>query len=570
MKYIGIDIGDGESAVTVVSEHGPILPAVVTLGNVKNIRSIVGTLNDRPVIGDQVVLNYKVKDRSARFKSQFLYKKSATADLERFARGLYELIDSSLTDKNWQIALGCPAAWTDETRERYAKIVSKAGFQNVHTVSESRAAFLYAHYANELHLSPETLKRSTLVVDIGSSTLDYAYIVGGRERDVGVFGEFQLGGGILDGLILDYAIENAPNRDAVRAVLESSPSWKNYCELIARKLKEEYFLNESAWAQASCIDTAPIYADPNSPLSLQIILSSTIMNQLLNQKLAQLDGKSFCEALAASMERAKEITDAQPVEVLIVTGGASRMQFFQQLCKDTFPNAQIILCEEPEFSIARGLGIAARTDEMLRQFREKIAGFFTSGVIEMEVERQIPYLLPNYIPAISKILTHEGVLKAILEFSGNTNGGQLESFIEDRIGNVIRNRKLTQEADQIINTWIAERMTGIQNRLGDICNQFQIDPADMSLVNIHADVTKPNVQIPLYVKLFAALSKIEWLNKLITMVTTPQMTKRMQNQLNKKLSEPNGEFIKELSHQLVQELQHQINLQTQNVEIQIH
>lgn len=246
------------------------------------------------------------------------------------------------------------------------------------------------------------------------------------------------------------------------------------------------------------------------------------------------------------------------------------MQFFQKLCKDAFPNAQLILCEEPEFSIARGLGIAARTDEMLKQFRERIAAFFTSGVIEMEVEHQIPYLLPDYIPAISNILTHEGVLKAILEFRGSSaDGGQLESFIEDRIGSVIRNRELTQEADQIINTWIAERMTFVQNKLNDICNQFQIDPADMSLVNIHADVTKPNVQIPLLVRIFAALKKIEWVNKLMVMVATPQMTKRLQSQLTQKLSETNGEFVKELSRQLVQELQHQIDLQTQNVEIQI-
>ena len=89
MKYVGIDIGDGESAVSVVSQYGAMLPAVVPLGNVNSIRSIVGRLGEEPVIGDAVVLNHAVTDRSARFKSRFLYDNCARQDLRLFAEGLY-------------------------------------------------------------------------------------------------------------------------------------------------------------------------------------------------------------------------------------------------------------------------------------------------------------------------------------------------------------------------------------------------------------------------------------------------------------------------------------------------
>ena len=37
MKYVGIDIGDGESAVSVVSRDGALLPTVVPLGNANSI-----------------------------------------------------------------------------------------------------------------------------------------------------------------------------------------------------------------------------------------------------------------------------------------------------------------------------------------------------------------------------------------------------------------------------------------------------------------------------------------------------------------------------------------------------
>ena len=205
MKYVGIDIGDGESAVTVVSESGAILPSVIMLGNVKSIRSVVGTLNGKPVVGDQVVLNHAVTERSARFKSKFLFEKEARDDLRRFAAGLYELVRKSVKDEKLKIALGCPAQWHPEARERYAEIVTSAGFSGIYTVSESRAAFLYAHYSNELNLSAEQLKRPTLVIDIGSSTLDYAYIVDGRERDS----------------VHRYTVRDA--RIIVRAVITRSP-----------------------------------------------------------------------------------------------------------------------------------------------------------------------------------------------------------------------------------------------------------------------------------------------------------------------------------------------------------
>lgn len=573
MKYVGIDIGDGESAVTVVSEDGAILPAVVPLGNVKSIRSVVGTLKDKAVIGDQVILNHAVKNRSARFKSRFLYEKSAQEDLRRFAEGLYELLKKSQYDTDWKIALGCPAGWKREERERYGAIVTSAGFHDLYTVSESRAAFLYAHHSNEMNLSSETLNRPTLVIDIGSSTLDYAYIVEGKERDVSVFGENRLGGGILDALILEYAIKQSPNQSAIRETLNKSLSWRSYCELIARKLKEEYFLSEEKWDEKVCSSIAPIYADPNNALTVQILLSGAIMKQLLNQVLPELEGKSFRQALRDSLERAKDVTSEQPPELLIVTGGASRMKFFQELCQETFPNAMLALCGEPEFSIARGLGIAARTDDMLTQFRTKVAAYFSSGAVEMEIEQQLPQLLPDYVPVVSHVLEKEAVRSAILNFTGDaSNVAQLNSYIQDKLGDVLRDPALMQNADEIVNKWIAARLNRVQDKLNQLCDEFRIDRADMSLVQIHTEVKTPEIRVPLILRLFAATNQQPWMQKLFKGFSLLQviMAGQIRKRLNAELADPGGEFAKCLNEQLVLELQRQIDAQTKKVEIQIH
>ena len=568
MKYIGIDIGDGESAITAVSEMGSLIPTVVPLGNVGSIRSVVGNLNDKPVVGDVVVLNASVTKRSARFKSRFLNDYASREDLRRFACGLYELFRKAEKDSKLKIALGCPAEWPPEAREQYAAIVASAGFSGVYTVSESRAAFLYAHYCNEFNLSPELLKRPTLVIDIGSSTLDYAYIVDGREREVGVFGEKHLGGGILDELILEQAVNASPDRHRIEQTLENSSSWKNYCELQARKLKEQYFLAEDKYTITPCSTVAPIYADFHNPMSLKISLSGATMEAVLDKPITELKGISFREALRESLMRAKEITRENPVELMIVTGGASRMKFFQEMCKDVFPDAMMALCEEPEYSIARGLGIAARTDDLLQQFRAKVTAYFESGAIEMEVEQQLSHLLPEYIPAIAKIICEKAVLKAVLEFQGESS--QLEAYIQKTIGSTLADSLQTKEADALVNTWIGSCLSITQDKLNHLCDEYHIDRTDMALVKIHTEVNTPDIRVPLILRVAAGCNRNKRLRSLFSrLLRFDLMTHQMRRRFVIQMLNNNDDFAAELTKKLVHELQSQIDEQTRKVEIQI-
>lgn len=66
---------------------------------------------------------------------------------------------------------------------------------------EPRAAFLYARHARGLRVHPELMKKSAMVIDIGSSTTDFAYIVDGHQQNVSLFGDTNLGGGLIDELI---------------------------------------------------------------------------------------------------------------------------------------------------------------------------------------------------------------------------------------------------------------------------------------------------------------------------------------------------------------------------------
>lgn len=571
MKYLGIDIGDGESAITVVAEDGEIVPSVIKLGHAGNIRSIVGNLGDQPIIGDSSVLNPAVTNRSVRFKSRFLRDPSAQEDVRRFASGLYHMMRQSVADPDLNIALGCPADWPQEARERYAAVISSAGFSNIHTVSESRAAYLYVHYCKEMNLSEEALSKPTLVIDIGSSTLDYAYIVNGKERNVGVFGDNHLGGGILDALILEHAVKQSPDGKRIREIFEKYPSWKNYCELTAREVKEMYFSNEDAYAENACQKYREISASANNSYILTVGLIQSTVETLLDQPMESLGGKSFRAALHESLENAKVKTTEYPVEQIIMTGGASRMRFFRKMCEEIFLGVQVLYCPEPEFSIARGLGIAARLDEQLKQFRDKVHGYFDSGVVRTTVRTNLPSLMEDYLPLVYKIFRKK---KWVTDIESSlidpADQNAINRFLRQKAEELIQNdEKLVEKADSLVNAWIGTGMKPVQEGLDNLCDQYKIKKTDMSLVEIHNSIRLDRIRVPLIVRFLYSGGKQNKLKMLFRQLGGGIINRNMNSAIKKQLQDPHGEFALTLGNEIQSQLLEQIEEQISRVEFNI-
>ena len=72
MKYIGIDIGDGESAVAVLEEDSIIEPVIESIDGCGSIISVVGMSGTDVLIGEKALIDRKVVHLRSRFKSRFL------------------------------------------------------------------------------------------------------------------------------------------------------------------------------------------------------------------------------------------------------------------------------------------------------------------------------------------------------------------------------------------------------------------------------------------------------------------------------------------------------------------
>ncbi len=487
MRYIGIDIGDGESAVSVLEDLSVIEPVIQTIDGRGSILSVVGMSGTDILIGEKALLDRKVVHLRSRFKSRYLSALESERDIERFVHGIKLAITrdaEDFFDGDFYIAVGCPAGWKDADRRRYLEIMNKAGLENAHIVSESRAAFFYARYAHELKVAPEMLNKTTLVIDIGSSTTDFAYIINGKESSIGTFGDVSLGGGLIEAYMLKKAVGESARRDELESVFAQSSSWKNRCEIAARRLKEQYFLSEEEWAKTPCVATETVYYDV--PVKVRFELNERAMRDILSTPMSELAGATFTECLSDLLRHAANATKDNPPKLIILTGGASRMRFFREACISAFPGAQTVTCPNPEYSIAKGLAYAARIDDRLEAFASDVQAYLNSGEIARIITESLDWLTMPLSTILSGRIVHDVVLGVLEDWrSGEIDTIEhIEKPIVERTAELLKNMNSIPEVRPAVAEWCKRIYHRMQPRIDDICRTHDIDRASMSLAKL--------------------------------------------------------------------------------------
>lgn len=482
MRYIGFDMGDGESAVAAFEQGSLIEPVILPLCGVRSLLSAVGMLNGEIVIGERAYTDALADQLSVRFKSRYTTDSSSYEDISRFVRGvLRDLINSGYFAGDDHFIVGCPAGWNAAARSRYRDLLIKAGVRNPQVISESRAAFLYAKYAHTVALDVDILNESALVVDIGSSTLDYAYIVDGRETGIGTFGETALGGGILDAALLRTALENCRDREAVQAVFNECRSWYSYCEIEARRVKEEYFTRLADETAPAVKKQLRICYDGLQKLTLE--LNPETAEKLTTLPLPELNGVSFEQAVRSSLENAAKLTAQRPPKLLLLTGGASRMPFFRALCQEIFADAVVVSCPEPEFSIAKGLAYAGWVDDNLRAFRQAIQDEITEERVAALASEALPQLLPSVADALTDLIIDQAALPLMEMWKrgGIRTLKELEQQLSSRIESVLISPVAQEALSPAVSTWLSALEKKLQSMIDPICDRFDVPRKQMEL-----------------------------------------------------------------------------------------
>ncbi len=215
--YFGYDLGDGESAVAWLRAGKKTEPQMIEL---RGRKSVITALASHPqegmFIGEEACHLTGADWLEVRFKSRYLQDPQGAGSLVvMFAREVMAALAADGRMDSPESAcffVGCPSGWPKETREAYRKLFTRAGMANCEVVSESRAAFMFARESGELRVSDDLLTLPTLIIDAGSSTTDFTFVADLAERSLAVsdFGEVRLGGGLLDGMLLETNVRRSP------------------------------------------------------------------------------------------------------------------------------------------------------------------------------------------------------------------------------------------------------------------------------------------------------------------------------------------------------------------------
>ncbi|MBQ6314387.1 MAG: Hsp70 family protein [Mogibacterium sp.] len=485
-RFFGFDLGDAESAIARLYKEDQVIPEMLTVvGEQSFITAYAQLASGELLVGEKACYADNVIKRKLRFKSRFLTDRSSAADVKSFAAGvLGELYGSGDLIRNEECSfyIGCPAGWDKNTREHYREIFESAGYPPAKIISESRAAMVSACQSKHLQIGVDILSKPVLVVDIGSSTTDFAYIMGGKEVEMQTAGEVVLGGGLMDEILLDESVAAAGlSRKKIQSVFEQSEPWKTYAEFAARRLKEKYYSDEEYWSTHECKESIVLHYD--RPVKLTLRMDKSTADKLVNKKLAKLAGRSWKEVFISSLEDVKKnISGSQP-ELIFLTGGVSKLPAIRDWCTGVFKEAVVISATDPEFSVARGLAYCGRIDEDLREFKEDLSKLIASSSIEEIVSKHIPELYKSAVDTLVDPIVSEVAIPIFDRWRDGeiTRLADTDAVLQQEVGGFLRSDKTRELLAGPITSWLKPVIEELEALTVPICIKHRVPYTALSL-----------------------------------------------------------------------------------------
>ena len=487
--YFGFDLGDGESAVAWMRAGKRTEPQLIELRGRKSVITALASHSEKGMfIGEEACHLSGADWLQVRFKSRFLTDRAASSGLiQMFAR---EVLSILLADGRLEnpgdacFFIGCPSGWDQDTRDAYKNLFVRAGMVNCEIVSESRAAFMFARESGELRVSDELLTLPTLIIDAGSSTTDFTFVADLAEKPLiaSDFGEVHLGGGLIDRLLLERNLSRSPVRRELESVFERFPQYETRCEFEARRMKEMYCTHARRGDDMRAESAVKIYSG-RTPLTFDISCDGTDLAAVLSQPVPELKGQSFEGSFRASLDAAKTELGEDTPQIILLTGGASRMPLIEDAARAVFPDAQVLRGLEPEFAIARGLCYALRIDQATMGFHQAVQSLIASD----EMENLVLSRLPLLFNAVSIPLTDRLVDEIAPDVFALWRSGGLKTFndigseLSVRAEALMKSDDMKEALRPAVSEWVMRLRPDIEAMTDPICDQYGLPRTSLRL-----------------------------------------------------------------------------------------
>ena len=471
---IGIDLGHGETSAAICplqwdkgpNEEDPVKDLEMG-GNRKVIPSAITILEDGTAyIGDAAFNPEVLKKATVRvcFKQA---PKDINGEAEkvmiRFMHEVYVRIRENnqalLQDGNHLVYIATPSGWNKQHQALYMQLAEAAGIPIAGVTKESRAAFVRAQ-RNAISGLSKNVHKGAIVFDMGSSTLDFTYLNDDNENPID-FG-YNCGASLVEKTIYGKKRDEV---EAIRLFEGKYPKLVDYLLFQARAAKEK------------------IYFDPTLPYKKTINFEDIVDDEELEDERFKFSFQpGQLDELLVQTGYVKQIEDAmidfrqtkihnQPIYGVFRTGGASRMDFIDELVRKCWnvTSEQIYHDTDPSLTISQGVAEVARmdlkTEGMDESIDESINKLMNSSQIYDSFIDDFGYELWDKVTdKIAAIINYFG--EAEDDFSIN----DLQRGIADGISETIN--EVSPQASVFIQQSIDTNLKDIQNKVEDILKHY--------------------------------------------------------------------------------------------------
>lgn len=480
LTTIGFDLGHGETSVAKAIVESIEAPQMLEINGKKNQITALGWHPQLGyLVGEQALIQAGVTQLKISFKQKPNNDPEYRKTISTFVATYYRLLQESRQIENLDNShfyVGCPSGWSLNERSDYQKLLQEAGIPQLNVVPESRAAFMQAKEASKLEY--EKLKSSVLIVDIGASTTDFTLVKSLHEIPID-FGSNTLGASLIDKAIFERTLAQHEKKALLEKVFEQYPHHQARCELACRKAKEDYFSNEQLYSDPQSF--ARGFESINEQIYFIPQVNKLVMEEILNQKMPQLGQKSWLESFYEAVGQAKEKLQLQAIipQLVLMTGGASRMKFTREIYQEIFPSpaTQVRPDPEPERCIALGLARVGRWDLRAAAFKQEVNQLFDSKQIKSLIQKHIPELIELLSQPLANGLIEKVVKPSLKDWQKNQikTFADLETYLESQAQQWLKSEMVVKIINERCTSWFNNKIQpDLAAQTDPICRKFGI------------------------------------------------------------------------------------------------
>lgn len=394
MYLIGIDFGHGETTASLYdteNNRGMVERLHILDGNTPESCKVESAVCRNRETGEwqfaKDIRDYALPDLTLHFKAPMneITPKNKEA-FAAFIKLVFEHILENRTDlhynpvtdeRNFELYVACPSRWNVSQILEYKNFISEK-IPVDWVIRESDAA--YFRFNAEKKTDQKTDQNfsdfSVLVIDVGSSTIDFTAYDTNAPKPIPPSGE-KHGASAVEKLIYKYFEEgdsafNAAKRNAEAICRRNNLSWYNAVVHNIKKGKEEFY----TWQYKTLgLDLSNKSIHPEAIGRIFGVDGCIISKEQLEDEILAPYRKTLFQDLNAEKLRLEKEQIGTP-QVVVLTGGASRMPWLQKLVKDVFSDSKVCRDIEPSYVVSDGIAYYAYAHYQLKPRIENVIAEF--------------------------------------------------------------------------------------------------------------------------------------------------------------------------------------------------